>query len=148
MPMLGTKMRYVPQDMKDGTQNENNQPKPITRDQWKKIAHCLEIGADLQTAASYARISFNRLQRNLNADKGLAKDVLELFAQCKVHHLQKIYDGEKGWQASAWFLSRIYRKEFGEVPGNTEEEKAIQMRKIVRRKGPIPESRLQKPVAN
>lgn len=127
------------------------EPKPIKMSQWKKIAHMLEIGGNLHDAAAIARISYGRLVRNIESDRHMERDVQELMADCKQHHLQKIYDGERGWQSSAWFLERIYRKEFSLNMGDaTEEEKAIQIRKIIRKSGvrPVPIDEHEAPSAN
>lgn len=142
MPM---KTRYVPKE--ERTTNNPSGLKPIKREQWKKIAECLEIGGNLHDAAAYARCSYGRLYRNVAADKHLAKDVAELMADCKMHHLRKVYDGEKGWQSSAWYLERMYRKEYAlHQPEMTEDEKAIQVRKIVRKAGLMP--KILKPSEN
>jgi hypothetical protein len=134
------KLRYIPEDEKTTPQGKSAEPKPISRDQWQKIAYAIRIGGNLHDAAAYARISYGRLYRNIEAERHLKRDVNELMVKCKFHHLRRVYKGEKGWQSSAWFLERMYRKEFALnlPPGTSDEEKAIQMRKVIRRQGPIP----------
>jgi hypothetical protein len=137
------KTAYVPFEEKTHECGRASPPKPIKPHQWERIAKALRIGMNLQDAADLAKISYGRLYRNIEADKHLSKEVRHLFATCKEHHVQKIYDGERGWQASAWFLERMFRKEYAlHLPDASDEEKAIQMRKIIRKKG-VPPGRLQ-----
>lgn len=118
---------------------EKTMPRTIRPDQWVKIADMLRVGGTLKDAAAIARISHKRLERNLEAEVHLRRDVAELMAECKKHHLTRIYDGVRGWQASAWFLERIYRREYAlHMPDSSDEERAIQVRKMVRRQGPLP----------
>lgn len=138
MPIAG-KTRYIDPEFKLTPQGRASVPKPITDDEWDKIAEMLKIGGNLKDAAAYAGISYGRLYRNIDAEKHLKRRVAKIMAKCKKHHLQRVYDGERGWQSSAWFLERMYRKEYSMSHGdNSEEEKAIQIRKMVRRTGPIP----------
>lgn len=137
---LGIK-RYIPQaDKAPGYEDRApNQPKPIKQHQWAKIANMLKIGGTIEDAAAIARISTGRLLRNIEAETHLKKDVQELMSDCKRHHLQRIYDGDRGWQSSAWFLERVYRKQYSLVAQlEGDQEKAIQMRKIVRKVGVLP----------
>lgn len=133
------KLSYVAEeDRKEKMSTQR--PKPIKPSQWAKIANMLKIGGTLEDAADLARISYGRLYRNIEAEVHLQKDIKELMADCKKHHLQKIYDGEKGWQASAWFLERMYRKQFSLIDKTQEdEERAIQLRKVVRKTGVRPQ---------
>lgn len=121
------------------TPNGTKPAKPITMAQWSIIVDALTYGCTLEDAAHLARIGYGRLLRNIDAEKHLEKDVKEIMTKCKLHHLKKIYDGEKGWQASAWFLERVYRKQFALIDKQQEdEERAIQMRKVVREQGVRP----------
>lgn len=132
-------MKFVPQEKKTRPCGIASEPKPIKPHQWKVISEALQIGLTLQDAADLAKISFGRLMRNIDADKHLQREVRHLFADCKRHHVQKIYDGERGWQASAWYLERMHRKEYAlHLVDGSDEEKAIQMRKIIRKKGVPP----------
>lgn len=146
MPLVNNS-RYVPEDEKTTPQGKSSKPKPIKPHQWEKIAKMMRIGGTLEDAAALARISESRLRRNINADVHLRKDINAMFAEVKEHHLQRIYDGEKGWQSSAWWLERMYRREYClQLADAGPEEKAIQIRKIVREQGPRP--KIAEPSAN
>lgn len=134
-----TKDRIAAEIAEVDDRENKTEPKPIKPHQWEKITEIMRIGGTLEDAAAYARISRRRLQRNIDAEAHLARDVREMMADCKRHHMRKIYDGERGWQSSAWWLERMYRREYAlNLHEATDEEKAIQVRKIVRRQGPPP----------
>jgi hypothetical protein len=108
--------------------------------QWAKIAEFLRVGGDIDGAADFAGISRGRLRRNIEADAHMAKDVRRVMSECCHHHLERVYDGGRGWQSSAWFLERIYRKRFALIDqSGSDAERAIQVRKVVRQDGRRPE---------
>ena len=134
------KLDYVPTPLRK-TKMATQHPKPILDEQWERIAEMLKYGGNLEDAAAFAGISYGRLYRNFAAEVHLRKKVKKIMAKCKLHHLKRVYEGVRGWQSSAWFLSRVYRREYGEtVPGESTDEKAIRVRKVVRKMGPLPET--------
>ena len=127
-----------------GESRSKAKPKPLTDEQWYLISRMLRVGGTLPDAAAFARCSEKRLYRNLAAEVHLRKDVAQIMAKCKFHHLMRVYKGVRGWQSSAWFLERVYRREFAlHIDDASKEERAIQVRKLVRRQGPIPAHQLR-----
>ena len=86
----------------------------IPSDVFKKIEQLVSI--NLTVAEACRRVGINPKYIN-NLIKDNVNNIVDRLEKAKlapkILHLQRIHKAEKGWQASAWFLERADRKNFG-----------------------------------
>lgn len=99
----------------------------------KIIMECVEIGMPYIYAGHAARISektlYNWLERGANDfDQGIdsefsrfLQDIDQALSGRLKKHLNRINEGDKCWNSSAWMLERRWRKHFGQDAAVVEE---------------------------
>lgn len=106
---------------------------PVNKAKMEKILDTVRHGGSVSDAALVAGITLSKLHRYLAQHEKFRRMLDKAQAECKVHHLKRIFQGLRQWQASAWYLERVYRPEFGSTDQVLEaEEKVIRTRKVVR----------------
>lgn len=107
-----------------------------SEDKLTAMCKVLRMGGSVRDAAMIAGTSVDKLMSRIAGDEELAKLFDQVRAEGKLHHLTRIYNGERQWQSSAWILERLHRQEFqlaSTVP-KEDEEKLIRTRQVVRKK--------------
>ena len=84
----------------------------ITPEKQREILAILAIGGSRNDAADYVGVSKSTLHDTIAREEGFSEQVKRAEASGKVRHLKKL-EKAQAWQASAWFLERKYRDEFG-----------------------------------
>lgn len=82
----------------------------------------LKIGLSVPEAIIVCKLPIKEMQDFINENvDGIQFEIAQAMIQKKVIHLNRITKGEKNWQASAFYLERRYKEEFGkEVKVNSE----------------------------
>jgi hypothetical protein len=90
-------------------------PKPAVTPQIKAdILESLRLGLSLAAALRCANVSRQQYRTAVANDAEFNRGIKSAADQGKRHHLQRVHDAERNWQASAWFLERKYGAEFGQ----------------------------------
>ncbi len=88
-------------------------------------------GGTLTDAAHMASVPVEDVALFITRSPEFAAEVKRAEAQCKLYHLSRIRDGDRGWQSSAWFLEHRFPQEYSLRPGiEKEQEKIIKVRRI------------------
>lgn len=106
----------------------------LTADEWIKITEAFELGMTWGEAADLINMKRLKLRKIVKRERPGLYRIKR--AENTKHHYRRIYDGERNWQASTWWLERHNPRRFGALRAiNSEatEEQVIRTRKIVRR---------------
>jgi hypothetical protein len=79
-----------------------------------KVIQGLERGmslADMLTLVGFCHRSFRNA---CAADPEFSQGVKSAAGRGKLHHLERVHEGNERWQSSAWFLERKYGAEYGQ----------------------------------
>jgi hypothetical protein len=79
-----------------------------------KVIQGLERGmslADMLTLVGFCHRSFRNA---CAADPEFSQGVKSAAGRGKLHHLERVHEGDERWQSSAWFLERKYGAEYGQ----------------------------------
>jgi hypothetical protein len=96
-----------PKPKKRGPKPKYEDPKII-----KPLLQAIEDGLTETDACHLVGIDPDTLRR-WKAKEEICGAIKSAIARGKHHHIKRIKAGDQGWQSSAWFLERKYRKEFG-----------------------------------
>ena len=104
----------------------------------KVFFHSLKVGGTIDDARQKARVSKMNFDREFKRSAKFRAKVRRLTVHAKMHHIERVYNAEDKWQASAWWLERRHRNEFAlNLPEGVDDEvRAIKIRRIVRTSQP------------
>jgi hypothetical protein len=77
----------------------------------EEICGYIESGLNQKDAQILADISHQTFHRWLEEHSEFSEAIKKAKVKNKAHHINKI-SNDKSWQASAWYLERIYKDEY------------------------------------
>jgi len=92
----------------------------------QKLLNAIRMGASRTDAAASVGMHIENLRKFCRRHPEFGEEVEKAEVECKIHHLTKVHVGEADWRASAWFLSRKWRNEFGQRPADSYSKEQVQ----------------------
>ena len=97
------------------------------------IFNAISEGLTQRDAAALAGISEDTLSLWKRRDSDFSEQIRKKQIECKRGHIQNIRKaGERSWQASAWWLERKYKEEFGRQDQQVEDDKMQRLESIAK----------------
>jgi len=99
----------------------------------QKVLNLIQIDFSVREACDRVGVAYdyfsNMVGQNID---GLGQRVRTAKLTPKLIHLQRIHQGARNWKASAWFLERAYREQYGREITISSEDKEGKKKQILK----------------
>lgn len=87
-----------------------------TDEQKKQVLEYISSGLSIKDSCQLTGIGEKTYYDIVNRDAQFSQDAQKARLKCKLSHIKNIKTaGNNQWQASAWWLERMYKTEFGKI---------------------------------
>jgi hypothetical protein len=87
----------------------------VTIETKQQLAALLQLGCGRETAAAFCGVDSCEVEREIESDSDLLREIRRSEARFEVAHLRKLQkaaEGEKNWRISVWWLERRWPERY------------------------------------